>query len=413
MTEGPSHAERAVETAVRTAYGRLVALLASRTGDVAAAEDALSDALAAALRQWPVEGVPQKPEAWLIAVAKRRLMDDRRRVRVRELAADRLAADATAAAVDTLPDDDALPDARLALLFACAHPALDPSIHTPLMLQAVLGMEAPTIAAAFLVAPATMAQRLVRAKAKIRDGGIRIDPPTRDAIGERLPAVLQAIYAAYGTAWEDAEGAEPAHRDLGAEAIWLARVVVELLPGEPEALGLLALLLYCESRRSARRAADGTYVPLDQQDSSLWDAAMVEEAEALLWRAAIARQPGRFQLEAAIQSLHAGRLRGTPPPPAVLTQMYEALLHHAPSAGACVAHAAAMLASHGAEAALRRLDEIGGELRETYQPWWAVRAQVLAALGDRPAAADAWQRAAGLTENAATRAWLLARAAGD
>ncbi|HEY2995793.1 MAG TPA: sigma factor, partial [Methylomirabilota bacterium] len=221
MSEARQAAHDAAALAARTAYSRLVAWLAARWHDVAAAEDALGDALAAALETWPRDGVPDKPEAWLYTAARRRLLDAARRHRVRADAA----ADLNTVMDDTdVARDGLFADERLKLLFVCAHPAIDEAVRTPLMLQTVLGLDAARIAAAFLVAPATMGQRLVRAKAKIRDTGIRFEVPEASELRERLDAVLEAIYAAYGTGWDDGAGADPRRSGLAEEAIWLGRL---------------------------------------------------------------------------------------------------------------------------------------------------------------------------------------------
>ncbi|MBN8893110.1 MAG: hypothetical protein J0H91_22745 [Rhodospirillales bacterium] len=303
-------ARAAAEAAARASYGRLVAWLAARTRDVAAAEDALADAFAAALRTWPARGVPDRPEAWLLTTARRNLGHAARHRLVRAAAAPTLHLLATAA--QDRDEAGAFPDERLKLLFVCAHPAIDPAMHTPLMLQSVLGLDAARIAAAFVVAPAAMGQRLVRAKAKIRDAGIRFAVPGPADLPARLAPVLDAVYAAFGTAWDaPPRGEEPGGpaANLGEEAIWLARLIASLLPEEPEALGLLALLLHCQARQPARRDAAG-FVPLSAQDPALWSAPLIAEAEAALLRACALGRIGRFQLEAAIQSAHAGRARG-------------------------------------------------------------------------------------------------------
>ncbi len=240
------------EAVARAAYGRLVAYLAARSRDVAAAEDALAEAFAAALRVWPETGVPERPEAWLFTAARRQLIQAGRRQAVRGAAEPTLALLAEERQ-DRAPD--AFPDERLKLLFVCAHPAIDPAARAPLMLQTVLGLDAARIASAFLVAPAAMGQRLVRAKTRIREAGIAFAVPEPEELPERLAAVLDAIYAAYGSGWEDAAGTDARRKGLTAEAIWLARLVTALLPGEPEARGLLALMLYCEARAAARRDA--------------------------------------------------------------------------------------------------------------------------------------------------------------
>ncbi|MBI3517330.1 MAG: RNA polymerase subunit sigma-70, partial [Proteobacteria bacterium] len=248
---------RAAERTARASYGRLVAFLAARSGDIAAAEDALADAFRAALETWPTSGVPDAPEAWLLTAARRRMVDAARHARVREAWAPALALDAA-----TEPADESFPDDRLKLLFVCAHPAIDAAARAPLMLQTVFGFDAARIAPAFLMAPSAMAQRLVRAKTKIRDAGIAFAVPEPRELAERLDGVLEAIYAAYGSAWDDVAGADPRRHGLAEETIWLASLTAWLLPKAAEALGLVALLLYCEARRDARRAPDAGFVPL-------------------------------------------------------------------------------------------------------------------------------------------------------
>jgi predicted RNA polymerase sigma factor len=405
MTDSPQAvARRTVEAVSRDSYGRLLAYLSSRTRDVAAAEDALGEALAAALETWGRDGVPESPERWLFTVAQRRLIDGARRDRRRsdhsatvELLHEELA---EAAATGTIPDE------RLALLFVCAHPAIDPDIHTPLMLQTVLGLEAAEIARAFLVSPSAMAQRLVRAKAKIRDTGIAFEVPEDRELPERLDAVLEAIYAAYGSGWEDATGADPRARGFAEEAIWLARVLDARLPDEPEVKGLLALLLYCEARRRARRSADGSFVPLSKQDPREWNEAMLAEAEQKLAQAAPAARAGRFQLEAAIQSVHADRARSGRTDWTAIAWFYERLTGVAPTIGVLVGRAAAAAEARGAAEGLDLLDRIERRLVETYQPWWAVRAHLLQQSGNAPEADEAWQRAIDLTTDEAVRRFL-------
>lgn len=400
---GSDAARRAAERAARESYGRLVAYLAYRWGDLAAAQDALGDAFERALVAWPVRGVPQAPEAWLMTAAKNRLRESARRARVR---------DDPAVVVllehDGLPSAPDFPDDRLKLLFVCAHPAIDPAMHTPLMLQTVLGFEAGRIGAAFLVAPAAMGQRLSRAKGRIREARIAFEVPGRDELVVRLDAVCAAIYAAYGRAWEDPSGREAGSGDLADEAVYLSRLLVHLAPDQPEPRGLLALLLHCEARRGARRSAGGEYVPLSEQDTCRWDASLIAEAEAQLEEAVHVRRPGRFQLEAAVQSAHAQRrLTGATPWPAIVL-LYAALVAIAPSIGARVAHAAAEAECRGAEAGLALLDALDAGRVAGYQPYWAVRAHLLAETG-RDGAAEAYRRAVGLSEDPAIRAFLQRR----
>ena len=395
------------EQVARRSYGKLVAFLAARTRDVAAAEDALSEAFAAALRDWPANGRPQNPEAWLMTVARRKFLDEVRG-RSREVSTDEL--EETATAISTAAEATEIPDRRLGLMFACAHPAIDAAIRAPLMLQAVLGLDAAQIASAFLVSPATMSQRLVRAKNKIRQAGIPLDIPERSEVRSRLDTVLDAIYAAFAEGWIDASGTDVARRDLAEEAIYLGRIVSELLPNEPEGLGLLALMLHAEARRSARRNTEGEYVPLALQSPSQWNWTMIAEAESLLVRASAMNIVGRYQLEAAIQSAHVARARiGTSDWPA-LVQLYDALLALSRSPVAAVNRALAIAEVKGASAALAELDEVARDPRlGEYQPYWAARAELLARTGEREEARHAYDIAIGLERDPPVRRFLEQR----
>jgi len=398
---------RTIERVARESYGRLVAFLSSHTHDLASAEDALSDALVAALTTWPRNGVPQRPEAWLLRTAHNSLIDNVRHQQV-VLANEQTIRLLGEQATQRHMSAD-FPDERLKLLFVCAHPAIDSSMHTPLMLQTVLGLDASRIARAFLASPAAMGQRLVRAKGKIRDLGIRFEVPEQRELPQRLDAVLEAIYAAFGIGWDDIVGIDQCGRDLAEEAIWLARVLLKLMPGENEARGLLALMLHCEARRAARRGADGHYVPLSEQDPQRWSLPLIEEAERHLAEASRQGQAGRFQLEAAIQSVHAERARsGSTEWPAVVL-FYEQLLRICPTVGTRTGYAAALAEVNGAEAGLAVLDAITLETVRRYQPYWAVRAHLLQHLGKAEEAKKAFDWAIGLAEDPAIRQFLLQR----
>jgi RNA polymerase sigma-70 factor (ECF subfamily) len=402
------------EAVARRSYGKLVAFLAARSGDVAAAEDALSEAFAAALTDWDAGGVPANPEGWLVTVARRRAVDAARRRRSGETAIPQLAlmAEELAEELAAAQDDASMPDHRLALMFACAHPAIDPGIRAPLILQTVLGFDAATIGSAFLVSPTAMGQRLARAKSKIRQAGIPFRIPERADLRERLAAVLEAIYAAFAEGWSDPDGTEVRRRDLAAEAIWLGRLVASLLPDEAEAIGLLALMLHAEARRGARRNAAGDYVPLAEQDPALWDADLIAEAEALLLVASRMGAVDRYQLEAAVQSAHAVRRSAGRADWAAITRLYDALEEITGSPVVAINRAIAIAETDGPAAGLAALAALEGDGRlSEYQPYWAARAALLASAGDIGAADAAYEKAIGLESDPAVRRFLQQRRA--
>jgi predicted RNA polymerase sigma factor len=392
------------EAVARRSYGKLVAFLAARTHDVAAAEDALSEAFASALTDWPRNGTPDNPEAWLLTAARRKFIDSVRGRQRGEAATEdlRLMAEGLNAATE-----QEIPDQRLALLFACAHPAVHTATRAPLMLQVVLGFDAATIASAFLISPATMGQRLVRAKDKIRQARIPFRIPGRQELPERLDTVLDAIYAAFSEGWIDAAGTDTARRDLAAEAIFLGRLVTELLPSEPEALGLLALMLHAEARRVARRDAEGEFIPLDEQDVARWDAKMIAEAESLIVRASKTGATGRYQLEAALQSAHVHRRRTGIANWQDVVRIYDVLSAISGSPVVAINRALAVAEAEGPGAGLRALHRVAADARlAEYQPYWAARAELLARNGKTDEAREAYQVAIGLERDPAVRRFL-------
>jgi RNA polymerase sigma-70 factor (ECF subfamily) len=308
--------------------------------------------------------------------------------------------------------DKPIPDDRLALMFACAHPAIDPRLRAPLILQTVLGFDAAAIASAFLISPAAMSQRLVRAKQKIKEAGVPFRVPDRADLRARLDAVLEAIYATFAEGWVDPSGGDTRQRNLAGEGIWLGRLVASLLPDEPEALGLLALMLHAEARRGARRNADGDYVPLTEQDPALWNADLIDEAEALLLRASRLDAVGRYQMEAAVQSAHAVRRRTGWPDWAAIERIYAALFELTGSPVVAINRAIALAETHGPLPGLAALDALAGDERlAAYQPYWAARGALLARAGDVAAADAAYQTAIGLESDPAVRRFLQRRRA--
>ena len=403
-------ARSTADAVARRSYGKLVAFLSARTRDVAAAEDALSEAFASALTDWPRNGCPSNPEAWLLLVARRKLIDRGRKQRSGEIAAEDLRLLTEGLDAASADAGAAIPDQRLALMFACAHPAIDPGIRSPLILQVVLGLDAARIASAFLMSPAAMGKRLVRAKDKIRQAGIPFRIPEREELADRLEYVLDAIYAAFAEGWVDPTGADVARRDLAEEALFLGRLVADLLPTAAEALGLLALMLHAEARRSARRNAEGDYVPLADQDPQRWDARMIDEAEDLLRRASMFGEVGRYQLEAALQSAHVDHRRSGRADWQAILRLYDALLDLTRSPVVAINRTLAIAELHGPRAALAALPDAVSDARlREYQPYWAARAELLTRSGAGAEAREAYEVAIGLERDPAVRGFLQRR----
>lgn len=398
------------EKVARQSYGKLVAFLAARTRDLAAAEDALAEAFVAALMDWPKKGCPANPEAWLLTAARRKAIDAYRGHKRHETATDEL--HALDDGLKALEGNAHIPDQRLALMFACAHPAIDAAVHAPLILQVVLGLDAKAIASAFLTSPAAMGKRLVRAKEKIKQAGIPFSIPEREELPAKLDAVLDAIYAAFAEGWTDPTGTDAARRDLTGESLFLAELVTQLLPQNAEALGLLSLMSHAEARRAARRTKDGEFVPLAEQDPNLWDKEMIQKAEELLSGASKLHLPGRYQLEAALQSAHVFRCRTGRWNWPDIVQLYDALFAITGSPVVTVNRALAVAETEGAEAGLNILQKLSVDERlAEYQPYWAAQAELLARTGNHAEARRAYDIAIGLERDDAVRRFLQKRQA--
>jgi len=395
------------ERVARASYGRLLAMLAASTGDIQMAEDCLADAFEQALRSWAASGVPANPEGWLMTVARNRQRDQLRS------AARRLSApltdhvDARTATMMPEIDPDAIPDRRLALLFVCAHPAIDAAVRTPLMLQTVLGFDARSIARAFVIPESTLAQRLVRAKRRIRDARIPFAVPDRSQMAVRLTPVLEAIYGAYAIDWLVVSG-ETLRESFTAEAHYLAITLAELLPDEPEALGLAALIALSRSRAAAR-GSHHDFIPLEEQDTARWDRALIAQGEQYLERAGTLGRLGRFQLEAAIQSVHCARASSGITDWAALLKLYRALASVAPTLGAQVALAATTGRVEGPDRGLAALAAISDPAAQRFQPAWSTRAHLLAELGRVREAKQAYLKAISLTTEPGMRRYLERR----
>jgi RNA polymerase sigma-70 factor (ECF subfamily) len=404
----PHETEAAYQRAAfvaRESYGRLVAYLATHTGDLAAAEDALGAAFVAALERWPRTGVPERPESWLLTVARRKLIDSARHAAL--LDRPEILAALGDGALDQSVPPPALPDERIRLMLVCAHPAIDATIRSALMLQAVLGLEAKAMASAFLVSTETMTKRLVRAKAKIRAAGLRFEEPTASDMPRRLHTLLEAIYAAYFLGREGAVSDGDVHDQLRDEAFYLARVVATALPRAAEALGFLALLTFCEARRPAQVSATGAFVPLLEQDARTWDAALMREGYLLLERAAAQGEIGPFQLEAAIQAAHCYRARAGTVPWGEITRLYQALVIRYPTIGSRVGFAVATAHAEGDPSnGLALLNAIDPQAVRTYQPFWVAMWHLHTLASNRAEARDCLLRALSLSTHPRLEAYL-------
>ncbi len=390
-----SHVREAIEQVIDAEYGRVLAVLTAQLNDLAAAEDALQDALIAALDQWTAKGIPRSPAAWLTTVAKRRAIDhvrrDHKRAAVRDDDLDTLPASDSE---DDPMTDEPFPDERLKLMFACCHPALALEAQVALTLRTLGGLTTEEIARAFLVGESTMAQRITRAKAKIRAAGIPFRIPDPSLLPERLDAILAVLYLIFNEGYASPHD-QTQKRDLCVEAIRLARIVVDLLPDAPiraEAEGLLALMLLHESRRDARLDASGSLIVMQDQNRALWDHAQIRAAEHLLERALHRRRPGSYQIQAAISALHAQAPTYADTDWAQIAELYSALMSLSNSPVIALNRAIAVSMVDGAAAGMRLLRPLASAL-DTYYPYHAARADMLRRLGEREAASDAYERA--------------------
>jgi RNA polymerase sigma-70 factor, ECF subfamily len=393
------------EQVARESYGRLLAWLAWQWRDIAAAEDALSEAFSKALTLWGERGVPQNPEAWLLATAKSQLLMAARHRKVQDDPVN-----VATLMLDEYADssEHAVPDHRLRLMYVCTHPAIEPSMRCALMLQTVLGLDAARIAQAFLISPEAMTKRLVRVKSKIKQAGIRFEEPEQRELAARSDAVLEAIYGAYSL--------EPGYSEseqvlsLAHEATFLADLLATLIPEHAEAHGLAALLSFCESRRAARTDAQGRLVSLDQQDPSLWSGNMIRRGNEHLQHAIALRAPGAYQYEAAIQAAHCQRAVTGLTPWSSIVRLYENLLKVGASAGAMVGHALAVAHANGSpQDGLKLLDQMDVPFSRTYASWWAAKGHLLAKTADQDLAIAAYQHAESLTTDLLQRDFLQAR----
>lgn len=403
-------ATREIERIARLSYGRLVASLSFRVGSIARAEDALSEALMRALDVWERQGVPKNPEGWLLRTARNKAVDDRRS----EARAETYRTEIEMLLESHIEDGQTgIEDPRIRLMFACAHPAIEPRIRAPLMLQTVLGLDSRRIASVYLMSPGTLGQRLTRAKAKIEQSGIPLTLPSEHKEYEaRLDDILTAIYAAYAVGANGFGSGDAKATNLASEALWLISTVCAALPSAAEAHGLFALILFTESRRNARfDAVSNTFIPLQQQDVNLWNSEMIRDAEQALRNAQSNLSLGRFQLEASIQAVHAARQTSGYSDWAALQTLYRGLVKISPTVGALTSQAAAEAETGGPEVGLQFLDRIDPQLRETYQPWHATRAHLLSKQGQTEAALSSFDSAIGLSNDPSERAYLMAEKA--
>lgn len=396
----------AAEKVARTSYGRILAVLAARFRDIEAAEEALAEAFRKALENWPIKGVPDKPEAWLLTVSKNLMLDQKRSAASRYTHTLSLEQwEQVTVEEETM---NQFGDEQLKLLFVCAHPAISESIHTPLMLQTVFGFDADTIGTAYMVPGATLAQRLVRAKRKIRDAGIAFSVPENPDLSNRLAGVLEAIYGAYSLRWTDLQEKDIT-RDMCLEATYLSDLLVQSLPDEAEVLGLAALLSFSMARREARYTSEGNFVPLEQQDVGLWDPLRIRRGNVLLNRAEELKTLGRFQIEAAIQSAHCERYHCGEVNWLAIAELYSGLSELAPTFGAIVGKASAFGQAFGSTAGLAVLETIDSKTVGRFQPFWATKAHLHEMEGDIPEAKRGYEKAIGLTTELPVRRYLEER----
>jgi len=395
-----------IELTFREGWGRAVAALTRVLGDISLAEDAVQDAFTTALERWPRDGLPDNPDAWIIATARNRAIDRLRRERTFSRKAPLLAR------LEALPaeeeDVSSIPDDRLALVFTCCHPALAAEGRVALTLREVAGLTTSEIAHAFLVAEPAMAQRLVRAKRKIRAAGIPFRVPPDHLLPERLHSVLAVLYLVFNEGYSSSSGAEHVRADLCEEAIRLAKLLAVLMPDEPEALGLVALMLLQDARREARRGPDGELVLLEDQDRARWNRGRIEEGTRLLERALSRRAPGTYQLQAAIAALHSQALRAADTDWAQIAALYGELTRRQASPVVELNRAVAVAMADGPAAGLALLDRI--EL-DGYHLLYAARADLLRRLDRKEAAAAAYRSALALAMNGPERAFLERRLA--
>jgi RNA polymerase sigma-70 factor (ECF subfamily) len=392
-----------IERVFRAEYGRAVAVLVRYAGGIDAAEEAVQDAFAIALQRWPADGVPPSPVGWIIATARNRAIDRRRREASRD---DRHAQAVALQALNERQDEDeeaAVRDDQLRLIFTCCHPALSMAAQVALTLRLIGGLTTAEIAHAFLVPESTMAQRLVRAKGKIRDARIPYRVPSDADLPGRFRAVLAVVYLVFNEGYTASSGDRLIREDLCVEAIRLGRLLAALVPNEPEAMGLLALMLLIESRRASRTSADGGFVPLAEQDRRAWNRALIVEGQSIVRRCLARNQPGPYQIQAAINAVHSDALTAAATDWTQILQLYDHLQAIAPSPVVALNRAVAVAEIHGPEAALALIEPLG---LESYHLFHAVRADLLRRAGRPRDAAAAYTAAIARAGNARERDFL-------